>query len=100
MATNYQLKPFRFNIDDLNFMMAQIKFKPLFDSSGNAIIAWDGTGSIFDAKGVQYNITGMNANAAISIYGTSYATAVSAEGLRDVTGMHKPVWRTCSLGRS
>ena len=39
MATNYQLKPFRFNIDDLNFMMAQIKFKPLFDSSGNAIIA-------------------------------------------------------------
>ncbi len=25
MATNYQLKPFRFNIDDLNFMMAETK---------------------------------------------------------------------------
>ena len=54
MATNYILKPFRFNLTDLNFIRDQIKFKPLFDSEGNAIINWDGTGTVYNDHGVAY----------------------------------------------
>ena len=31
MATNFILKPFTFNLTDLNFIRDQIKFRPLFD---------------------------------------------------------------------
>ena len=86
MATNFQLKPFTFNLADLNFMRDQIKFRPLYDAQGNAIIAWDGTGDIYDAKGVQFNTTGLSAADAIAAYGTSYDTVTAAQGLRDVTG--------------
>ena len=40
------LKPFVFNASDLDFILAQIKFRPLFDAEGNAIINWNGTGAI------------------------------------------------------
>jgi Ca2+-binding RTX toxin-like protein len=91
MATNYQLKPFRFNLDDLNFMMAQIKFKPLFDAAGNAIVNWDGSGLIYNssdvATRVQYDTTGMTAAQAIVAYGTSYTSITAAEGLRNISGL-------------
>ncbi len=38
------LKPFVLNLDDLNFLLKHVTFRPLFDASGNALIAWDGTG--------------------------------------------------------
>ena len=86
MATIFKLKPFRFNLADLNFIQAQINFRPLFDAAGNAIINWDGIGNIFDATGNQYDTTGMDAAAAIAAYGTSYDTLTSFQGLRDVSG--------------
>ncbi|NDP37696.1 MAG: heme peroxidase [Rhodoferax sp.] len=88
MATNYKLKPFRFNLDDLNFMRDQINFRPLFDAAGNALINWDGTGAIFDVTGTQYNTTGMSAVDAIAAFGRSYASVTAAEGLREVTGQN------------
>ncbi len=88
MATNYQLKPFRFNLDDLNFIRDQINFRPLFDANGNAIINWEGTTAIFDAQGNGYNTTGMNATEAIAAYGHSYASVTAAQGLREVTGVN------------
>ena len=51
MATNFTLKPFRFNIVDLNFIQTQINFKPLFDIDGNALINWDGIGTAYDGQG-------------------------------------------------
>jgi Ca2+-binding RTX toxin-like protein len=86
MTTNFKLKPFKFNLSDLNFIRDQINFRPLFDSHGNAIIAWNGTGSIYDAKGVQYDTTGLTANAAVQTFGSSYTSVTAAQGLRDVTG--------------
>lgn len=87
MATNYQLKPFRFNLSDLNFMRDQINFRPLFDLAGNALINWDGTGAVFDAKGAVYADQG-NAAANLEAYGTSYKSTTDLQGLRDVTGQN------------
>jgi Ca2+-binding RTX toxin-like protein len=86
MATNFKLKPFKFNLSDLNFMRDQINFRPLFDAQGNAVIAWNGLGPIYDAKGVQYDTTGMTAAVAIDTFGTSYVSVTAAQGTRDVTG--------------
>ena len=87
MATNYNLKPFRFNIVDINFIKSQIGFRPLFDSLGNAIISWDGTTDIYDAEGNQYDTSPFaTPDAAIAEFGTSYDTPTSAQGLRDVRG--------------
>lgn len=85
MATNFILKPFRFNLSDLNFIRDQINFKPLFDASGNAIINWDGTGAVFNDKGVAYADMGSSA-ANLAAYGSSYKSLTDLAGLRDVTG--------------
>ncbi len=95
MSSTYSLKPFRINLADLNFIKDQINFKPLFDVDGNAIINWDGTGDIYDAKGVQYATTG-NAAADLLTFGSSYASLTASQGLRDVTGLYNnlinPTW--------
>ncbi|MGA8515820.1 MAG: hypothetical protein WB821_13735, partial [Burkholderiaceae bacterium] len=102
MSTNYKLKPFSFNLTDLNFIRDQINFRPLFDEAGNAIIAWDGTGAIYNSNDVTNRTrlwdgildtgtggTGIhNAAEAIAVYGTSYASVTAAQGLRDVTGQN------------
>ncbi|NOT64906.1 MAG: heme peroxidase [Methylotenera sp.] len=85
MATNFTLKPFRFNIVDLNFIQTQINFKPLFDVDGNAIVNWDGTGNVYDAHGAQYDTT---TQAKIDALGTSYNSLTDLRGLRDVTGQN------------
>ncbi len=36
------LKPFVFNASDLQFILNQINFRPLFDAKGNALINWNG----------------------------------------------------------
>jgi Ca2+-binding RTX toxin-like protein len=101
MSTSFKLKPFRFNLSDLNFIRDQINFRPLFDAAGNAVIAWDGTGAVYDSNdmgsrnqlwnGVFVGTGGTgihNAGEAIAAYGTSYASVTAAQGLRDVTGQN------------
>jgi Ca2+-binding RTX toxin-like protein len=44
------LKPFAFNTTDIEFLLAQVNFRPLYDAAGNAIINWDGTGAIYDFR--------------------------------------------------
>lgn len=41
------LKPFVLNLDDLEFLLRQVNFRPLFDIDGNAITNWDGVGSVY-----------------------------------------------------
>ncbi len=70
--TAYQLKPFTFNLADLQFILDQVNFVPLFDAFGNAIIAWDGTGAIYKTSAGasipdnQYDTTGLDPAAAIA----------------------------------
>jgi Ca2+-binding RTX toxin-like protein len=97
MATLFNLKPFRFNLTDLNFMLDQIKFQPLFDAAGNAIIAWDGTTAIYTANQTlimdptangTHVVTATEATANTVAYGTSYDSITASQGLRDVTGLN------------
>lgn len=83
------LKPFMLNGTDIDFITAQVNFRPLFDVDGNAIIAWDGTGPIYDGYGTQiWNGTGKTAAEAQAAYGTSYDTPIDLSGSRFVSGMH------------
>ncbi|HYQ37666.1 MAG TPA: peroxidase family protein, partial [Pseudomonas sp.] len=92
MATKYVFKPFTFNFTDLNFLRAQINFRPLYDANGNAIISWNGIGPIYDAKGIQYDTSGMDAATAIATYGQSYASVTAAQGLRDPSGLNNNLY--------
>ena len=86
---NALLKPFMINGTDINFITAQVNFRPLFDVDGNAIIAWDGTGPIYDGYGAQiWNGTGLTAAQAQAAYGTSYDTPIDLTGTRFISGMH------------
>jgi hypothetical protein len=88
-TTNFKLKPFVINLDDINYLYRQITFKPLFDVDGNALVNWSGIGPIYDGQGTQvWNGDGLDAAGAIAAYGTSYASTTASQGLRDVTGMN------------
>ena len=85
------LKPFVLNSSDLRFIYDQVTFRPLFDAAGNAIVNWDGIGSVYDAHGVLIGTGGVvvgdaAALAALQLYGTSYASTTDLSGLRDVSG--------------
>jgi Ca2+-binding RTX toxin-like protein len=81
------LKPFVINQTDIQFILDQLNFLPLFDESGNAIINWDGTGTVYNSKHVAYaNLGGVQAN--IAAYGTSYQSVTDLAGLRDVSGLN------------
>jgi len=87
------LKPFVINQTDLDFILSQLNFLPLFDSAGNAIILWDGTGSVYDSKGRLIGTGGAVAGdaaslAALAQYGGSYQSVTDLAGLRDVTGLN------------
>ncbi|MEQ1538552.1 MAG: peroxidase family protein [Sphingorhabdus sp.] len=109
------LKPFVFNATDLEFILRQINFRPLFDADGNAIINWDGTGAIFDGHAnpiwdgysdlldadgnvLWDNVDGDNvlttdeinaaAVVALNLYGPSFPSTTSSYGLRDVAGLN------------
>ncbi len=91
MATNFQLKPFRFNLDDLSFIKKQIDFRPLFDADGNPIIAWNGVGAVYNSNDLATRVAYADQGTAfanISAYGTSYDSITAAQGLRDVTGQN------------
>ena len=65
-----------------------LPFKGLFDSSGNAIIDWNGTGAVYDAYGnLMWDGLGLSADQAIAAYGSSYLRPVTDSwGLRDLSG--------------
>ena len=98
MASSF--RPFTFNANDLQFLLDQIRFRPLYDVAGIAIIAWDGTGAIYDQTGallwdgtaaltVTMNgvqVTGNSAAIANAAFGTSYNALTDIAGLRQVSG--------------
>jgi Ca2+-binding RTX toxin-like protein len=91
MANN--LKPFVIDQTDLDFIFAQVNFRPLFDAAGNAIIQWDGTGKIYDGKGAPIGQGGVTAGdaasvAAIAQWGQSYYSEFDFAGLRDPSGLN------------
>ena len=100
MATNYKLKPYAFNYNDLQFLRTQINFKPLFDVDGNAIIAWDGTGDVYNSNDlgtrVKYDDLGSTA-ANIAAYGTSFDSITASQGLRDPSGLNNNLYLVNAL---
>ena len=93
-------RSFTFNANDLQFLLNQIRFRPLFDAAGAAIVSWDGLGAIYDQYGQQLwdgaaslttlingvNVTGNSAAVATAVFGTSYNALTDISGLRQVTG--------------
>ncbi len=53
----YTLKPFAFNLSDLNFLLQQITFLPLFDAAGGVFNQeknpWNGLVAVFDKDGTK-----------------------------------------------
>lgn len=89
MVALSNLKPFLFNLNDVEYVLAQVNFLPLFDENGNAIIAWDGTGAIYDINKNQLwdgSTGGYDAATAQGIWGTSYAQVTSTQGIRTISG--------------
>jgi Ca2+-binding RTX toxin-like protein len=91
MANN--LKPFVIDQTDLNFILSQVNFRPLFDANGNAIILWNGTGKVYDGKGALIGQGGVTAGdsasvAAIAQWGQSYYSEFDFAGLRDPSGLN------------
>lgn len=93
------LKPFVLNQTDLEFILAQLDFIPLFDASGDAIINWDGTGAVYDTTGfaiwdpagaTAYSYKGVTLTAAnvVDVLGHSFPTSTTLMGLREQTGVH------------
>ena len=87
------LKPFVINSTDIQFILDQLNFRPLFDAAGNAVINWDGTGSVYDSHGTLIGTGGALATDQASIdaivaFGSSYQSVTDLAGLRDVTGLN------------
>jgi len=85
------LKPFVLDQSDLDFILTQLNFHPLFDATGNAIINWDGIGTVYNSSNAQTRIAYADLGSAaanIAAYGTSYETLVDLAGLRDVSGLN------------
>ena len=103
MTNNSYIKPFNFNLNDIQFLQDQIKFRPLFyiSASGLApVINWNGAGAIYDQfgsllwdgttqiAGMTYisGTTTIDPASAIGIFGSSYSSMLDISGLREVTG--------------
>jgi Ca2+-binding RTX toxin-like protein len=85
------LKPFMINQTDIQFILDQINFVPLFNAEGDIIVAWNGTGSVYDINGALIGTGGQIAGdpaslAAIEAYGASYQNVTDLAGTRDVSG--------------
>ncbi len=96
------LKGFSFNFSDLAFMRDQIRFRPLFDADGKAIVNWSGVGPIYDAAGsLIWDGVGMTASEAVSAFGVSFNTYTSSQGLRNIDGLannlFNPEWGNTDL---
>jgi Ca2+-binding RTX toxin-like protein len=92
------LKPFVINGTDIKFLLDQVSFIPLFDVSGNALINWDGTGSVYDGYGKiiwdattqtgNYNNTVLTSANYLGFLGGSYQNITDLAGLRDPSGFN------------
>jgi hypothetical protein len=94
------LKPFAINQTDIQFILDQIGFIPLFDATGNAIINWNGTGKVYDSKQnvlwdpaaapgtYSYHNTVLTSANVLDILKTSYQSTTDLAGLRDVSGLN------------
>jgi hypothetical protein len=93
------LKPFVINGTDIQFLLDQVTFQPLFDSLGNAIINWDGTGAVYDGNHKLlwdpavvtpqlYNGVTLNAANVLNTLGGSYQNITDLAGLRDPSGFN------------
>ena len=105
-TSNFKLKPFLFNGTDISFLYSQITFRPLFDSNGVPVIAWDGTTAVYDITGktliydpanpynVPANIGVKPADLvtlainAVAYFGSSYDSLTDASGMRNVSGLN------------
>lgn len=94
MATQYQPKPFVINLNDLVYLLAQVNFQPMFDAQGNGVVNWNGTSTVFDAKGVAYNIAGLTQQQAWDAYGHGFPQVSAPIGIRDVSGLHNNLFGT------
>ncbi|MEN9410838.1 MAG: hypothetical protein RL216_2812, partial [Pseudomonadota bacterium] len=93
------LKPFVLNQTDLEFILAQLDFVPLFDANGDAVINWNGTGAVYDTAGqviwdpagrTTYSFNGVTLTSAnvVDVLGHSFPTSTTLMGLREQTGVH------------
>ncbi len=93
------LKPFVLNHSDLEFILSQVNFVPLFDADGNAIINWDGAGAVYDGHGnviwdpagagpYTYKGVTLTPGNFYATLGTSYVSTTDLSGLRDVSGLN------------
>ncbi len=94
MATNYQLKPFYLNANDISYLLKQVNFVPLFDALGNAMVDWDGTSPVFNSKGIAIDLTGLTQQQAWDAYGHGFPQVSAPIGIRDVTGFHNNLYGT------
>ena len=85
MTINSSLKPFVINATDIQFLIDQVNFTPLFDAGGNIIVAWDGNGAVYNFAGVAYADQGSPA-ANLALWGQSYQNFTDLAGTRDVSG--------------
>ena len=106
MTSQYQLKPFVLNLNDLAYLLAQVNFVPLFDgpANSNGIVnfapltmdAWDAKGNkVWDAatQSGSYQGTGLTA-ANVALLGQGFPQVSSSIGIRDVTGLHNNLFGT------
>ncbi|WP_139103236.1 peroxidase family protein, partial [Pararhodobacter sp. CCB-MM2] len=93
------LKPFVLNQTDLEFILRQLDFIPLFDVNGDALIAWSGDSTAFDASGAllydpeqpgafEHDGVPLSAENVLDVLGRSFPTTTSLVGLREQSGVH------------
>ncbi|WP_242185907.1 peroxidase family protein [Sphingomonas sp. CARO-RG-8B-R24-01] len=93
------LRTFSFNLSDIEFLLAQINFRPLFTKNANGVLVvvinWTGDSAVYDANGTlivdptnggQHVPTPTEISANLALYGASYSGYVDIAGLRYVTG--------------
>jgi hypothetical protein len=90
----YDLKPFVLNTNDLVYLLNQINFKPLFDASGNAVVAWDGMTEVRDAHNNVIDLFGLSQQQAWDAYGQGFPSVAAPIGIRDITGFHNNLFGT------
>ncbi len=94
----YDLKPFYINANDIAYLLAQVNFNPLFDGGGNAVVNWDGVGTVYSATN-QAIVGGAAAGdalalAAIEANGVGFPNVSAPIGIRDVSGFHNNLYGT------
>ncbi len=100
------LRTFVLNLTDLQFILAQVDFIPMFTADGDAVISWDGTTAVYDisggllyapggatefftgtgANGNVYDHQALSSSNVLDILGQSFPTVTNFSGLRNISG--------------